>query len=245
MKKCPQCGQIYTEDNSFCLMDGTALTIASYGNEEIEGGTDAPTVFISKFPSAVSSTAPPSFPKWIFPLIAVLVGLVLVLGFLVFYNFKETDTDKFAIKTESKKQDQLKTITKVTSPSELTDSSVLNLLDTWESAQDKRNFRIYQTCYAADFQGIKRTKSGSIQRMNLTNWLNDRSRMIAKAKGLNIELKNLKIKIKDDVAVAEFDQFYYSQNYSDWGPKVLRIKLSPDKEPKIFYEELKASYPLK
>jgi hypothetical protein len=67
--------------------------------------------------------------------------------------------------------------------------------------------------------------------------------MISQIGGLEVDVKNMRILIEGDTATVEFDQYYHSGSYSDWGPKVLKIKATPDGE-KIVYEELKASYSL-
>jgi hypothetical protein len=70
----------------------------------------------------------------------------------------------------------------------------------------------------------------------------DRRRMFY-VESPTIEIKNMVIQINGDTATVEFDQYYRSARYSDWGPKIMKIKATTAGE-KIIYEDLKASYPL-
>ncbi len=79
--------------------------------------------------------------------------------------------------------------------------------------------------------------------MSYRVWMADRRRMIANAVNLNIDISNLQIRVEGDTAIAEFDQYYRSLRYSDWGPREIRVKMTPS-GAKIVHEVLKASYPL-
>jgi hypothetical protein len=59
---------------------------------------------------------------------------------------------------------------------------------------------------------------------------------------VNTELAQNSARVEWALSI-EFDQFYRSVRYSDWGPKILKVKLLPSGE-KIVYEELIASHPL-
>ena len=125
----------------------------------------------------------------------------------------------------------------------LDEVNIRNLVARWITAQNAKNFADYQSCYGVPFEGIKRTKSGRAYSYDFNGWMKDRWRMISVAVGLTLEVKNLRIRIEGDSAIVEFDQFYRSVRYSDWGPKLLKVKLLPSGE-RIVYEELIASYPL-
>lgn len=124
----------------------------------------------------------------------------------------------------------------------LDEREIDNLLRLWENAQDAGDFEGYQSCYAKPFKGVKTTPKGS-KEYNYAEWMADRRRMIKQAVGLDIEIKNRQVSIDGETATVEFDQYYRSKSFSDWGPKILKIKRTPG-GAKIVYEMLKASYPL-
>lgn len=127
-------------------------------------------------------------------------------------------------------------------PAQLSEQDIRNLIRFWENAQDAGDFEGYRSCYMKAFKGVKTTASKSNE-YDYREWMDDRRKMLIKAVGLDVEIKRMEISIDGETATVEFDQYYYSKNYSDWGPKVLKIKQTPD-GPKIYYEMLKASYPL-
>lgn len=124
-----------------------------------------------------------------------------------------------------------------------TTQSVQNLMDRWERAQDTGDFTAYENCYEYSFKGVLRTTSGQVKVFGFNQWMRDRRQMINQSGGLEVEVRNMRVRIVGDTATVEFDQYYRSSSYSDWGPKVIRIKSTPDGD-KIVYEELKASYSL-
>jgi serine/threonine-protein kinase len=128
-------------------------------------------------------------------------------------------------------------------PSGAQPQGVEKLVNRWVSAQNTKDFASYESCYGVPFDGIKRTKTGRVYHYDFNSWMKDRWQMISAAAGLRIEVKNLRVSIEGDFATVEFDQYYHSVRYSDWGPKLLRVKLAPADE-RIVYEELKASFPL-
>lgn len=118
-----------------------------------------------------------------------------------------------------------------------------NLLSAWEQAQEGKSFATYQACYDPSFVGVKVTKSGSSKTYGYSAWMADRRRMIASSVNLNLEMNNLQVRIEGDRAIVQFDQYYRSLRYSDWGPKEIIVKMTPG-GAKIVREELKVSYPL-
>jgi len=119
---------------------------------------------------------------------------------------------------------------------------VENLIKFWENAQDAGDFEGYRSCYTKPFKGVK-TVSKISREYDYAEWMSDRRKMIEKAVGLDVEVKNLQISIDGETATVEFDQYYLSKKYSDWGPKVLKIKQMPS-GAKIVYELLKESHRL-
>jgi hypothetical protein len=128
-------------------------------------------------------------------------------------------------------------------PQPLTAEVVRTLLSVWERAQENKSFASYQSCYDSSFSGVKTIKNGKIQTYSYNEWIADRRRMIANAVNLNLDISNLQIRVEGNTAIVEFDQYYRSLRYSDWGPKEIRVKMTPS-GAKIVYEVLKASYPL-
>lgn len=125
----------------------------------------------------------------------------------------------------------------------LTADVVRGVLAAWERAQESKNFASYQACYDSSFVGVKTIKNGGSQTLGYDGWMADRRRMIKNAVNLDLDISNLKITVDGDTATAEFDQYYRSLRYSDWGPKVITVKMGPA-GAKIVREELKASNPL-
>jgi len=100
MKRCPNCNQIFSDDNDFCPNDGMPLVVES---GEVQSSGSLPTQYIAR-PQNTQYQTPPvvaaSSLKWVFPLIGILCGLVVVFGFLAF--FKESPTDKsFVLQTNA------------------------------------------------------------------------------------------------------------------------------------------------
>ncbi|GEM_PF-4788853 len=85
MKKCPQCGSIFTDDNNFCLGDGTAL-LAPTGENYRSG--DVPTQVIARHVPQQSRASSP----WLYLLLGgALAAVICLVGFILFSN-KEKET---------------------------------------------------------------------------------------------------------------------------------------------------------
>lgn len=99
MKQCPQCRMTYTDDNQFCLEDGTTLMLADSMPSRSYSG-DMPTIVSPQYqtpsqfqnpppfavPQTVAQTPTKQAAKWVFPVLGLLLGAIVVLGFLVFYE---------------------------------------------------------------------------------------------------------------------------------------------------------------
>jgi hypothetical protein len=239
MKRCPNCSQIFDDENFYCLNDGTVL-------ETVSSPQDTPTQLLPSLPTKIVSEKNAN--NKIYWLVAalslVVVGLSLVIYTLVSKPFSSQSTEE---KSDSKTANQNaaalenKEMNEPAKPAQtpITAEAVRNLLDRWEKSQDARNFAAYKSCYAPQFFGIKRTKSGSETRMNYTQWLGDRQKMLKNT--IDVGVQNLEITIENDTATARFIQQFQSVNYQDTGQKILKIKMF-DGEAKIIYEELKYSY---
>ena len=126
---------------------------------------------------------------------------------------------------------------------QITEESVRTLMDLWVQAQNSRSFSTYQACYDPSFVGVKTVKNGHSQTYGYSSWMADRRKMLSQAINLSVQMTNVRIRINGDAAVVEFDQYYRSLKYSDWGPKEVRMKMTPS-GARIVYEILKDSHPL-
>lgn len=267
MKRCSKCNQVYADDSlNFCLSDGASLLL-SY---EPEPTLVLSPPFL-KTPSTIRSPSEslhpsrhgvsPLFAYAAIGLLALLIGGGIVLWLKSDPTIPASDTNQNTMRStvnstqqnsgeakEASKGNQNQIMSgegqteTVTLPLP-TMGSIQSLMNRWENAQDTGNFTSYESCYGYSFKGVLRTKSGQVKVYGLNEWMRDRRRMINQIGGLEIEVRNMHVRIDGDTATVEFDQYYRSRSYSDWGPKVIRIKSTPDGE-KIVYEELRASYSL-
>jgi hypothetical protein len=114
MKKCPNCQQLFTDDNMFCLEDGTSLLYVPETGQNptvLPTSGETPTIFIPKQPTPVYSAPqvqPVSSGRWIFPVLGFLIGVIAVLGFLLIYPklspSNENKTAEIAGSKETNKQ---------------------------------------------------------------------------------------------------------------------------------------------
>jgi hypothetical protein len=262
MKQCPTCKRTFNDETlTYCLADGSLLS-APYDPDATQRlplarPTEAPPTEVSQSQSYRAEQTRPANNALPSYLIVALLALLVGGGAVALFKFggKETPSTQpssqapAATATPTPQQQRSpkeETKTEQKSPSAsstLTANAVNNLIDRWVSAQNARDFTKYQSCYGASFEGAKRTSSGQLDYYNFNSWMRDRRRMFEVSEGLNVEVKNLRTTIEGDTATVEFDQYFRSFRYSDWGPKVIRIQLTSFGE-KIIYEELKASYPL-
>lgn len=95
MKRCPVCSQVFSVEFDFCLNDGTLLVVSpsqqNFGG--FQSANETPTQVIPRSYSIPAQAAPNSA-KWLFPLVGILSGLVVVLAFFAF--FKESFSNKTA-----------------------------------------------------------------------------------------------------------------------------------------------------
>ena len=256
MKRCPNCNQTYSDENIFCLHDGTQLVF------------DAPDVPTVIRPSPFSQQPVQPVRQGVNPLFAYLAIALfaLVAGGAVVAYLKSDSSTPANVSAQQKNETPTVASSPVvqntvvakepasnrnvevvqypdSKPQPLTAEAVRNLLVAWERAQDSRNFATYKACYDSSFVGVKSYNTGSSQTLSYNAWMADRRRMLANAVNLNVDIANLQIRVEGETAIAEFDQYYRSLRYSDWGPKEIRVKMTPS-GAKIVYEVLKTSYPL-
>lgn len=262
MKRCPNCSQSYDDpDLNFCVMDGAPLRQAT-----AEPTLVLPPPVSPPQTSKLNSRTQPTFRSGVSPLFAyATVGLVALLiggGVVAWFRWDTktsstlpqntgplavtaTPANSNDVKVNSNgnvNQGQTYTAPERTNPT-LTVESVRSLMSRWEAAQDNQDPVAYESCYDYSFQGILRTTAGKVNVYGLNEWMKTRRRLLSQAGGVQVEVRNMQIRIAENTATVEFDQEYRSGSYGDWGPKIVRIKATPQ-GPKIIYEELKASYPL-
>ena len=232
MKRCPNCNQSFSDENSFCLSDGTPL---------VSDAAEVPTVIR---PSPVFQQPVQPVRQGVNPLFAYLAIALFALiagGAIVAYLKSDSGVpsnssaqQKNEPPTTAQQNVALNTVVTKESPSNrnvevvqypdskpqpLTAEAVRNLLSVWERAQENKSFANYQACYDSSFAGVKTIKNGKSQTYSYNGWMADRRRMIANAVNLNLDISNLQIRVEGDTAIAEFDQYYRSLRYSDSDPK--------------------------
>lgn len=239
---------------NFCLTDGSALLSSEYESE--------PTVVMgAKLPSATAKAGPrigaSSVPYIVIGVLALIAGGAIVALLMsrtstpptvsvpqntaATLNTAPSNTASVNAPASNKNSEVVQYPDSVQQP--LTANSVKNLIDVWKRAQESKSFASYQACYDTSFVGIKKTKTGHSQSYSYSSWMADRRRMIGSSVNLSLDVSNLQIRVDGDTAIVDFDQYYRSLRYSDWGPKEITVRMTSS-GPKIVREELKASYPL-
>ena len=85
----------------------------------------------------------------------------------------------------------------------------------WAAAWSSKSFALYAGFYAPSFESADGSSRAS--------WAQQREQRLAAAKRIQVEVKNLKLKeVGNDMLLAEFEQHYSSDNYSDVTQKELK-----------------------
>lgn len=123
-------------------------------------------------------------------------------------------------------------------------SQISTMLNRWLASWNNKNFMAYRELYSTSFFGIKRTKRGKTTYYTYDSWMNDRLKMMNHANWLSVEVRNLRFRsaTNDEVEI-QFDQYYLSDTYSDWGPKIIKFRRE-GYDWKIIYEEMLYANPL-
>lgn len=96
----------------------------------------------------------------------------------------------------------------------------------WTTLQTNKAIDAYTNLYSADFQGIKKSKTGKTTYFNYSEWMNDRRKMYSTAKNLFISSYDIKVVSFNESSgntKVQFTQYYSSDNYSDEGIKVMEL----------------------
>lgn len=100
MKRCPNCNQVFSDDNVFCQQDGTTLLFVSQTSENpsLFPVTDsAPTQVVSR-PRISSSSAASDSSKWLYLIIGAIAATILALGITFYFsqNANQKESGNFA-----------------------------------------------------------------------------------------------------------------------------------------------------
>lgn len=118
-----------------------------------------------------------------------------------------------------------------TPPAKMTRTQVQEIVFTWRKAWEelaiKKELGSLPTFYSSDFK----TSKGA----PLDDFLNQKLAVARQSAIIAIDIRDLKISILNDKAVASFHQAFRSESYADEGTKFLLFKLEEGK-PKIFRE---------
>jgi hypothetical protein len=116
-------------------------------------------------------------------------------------------------------------------------NEVQALVDSWLSAQNKRDFPTYETLYATRFEGLKRVGARSF-RFDRRAWLKDRKGMFRHA--IRVRTMNLSVTAGTQSAVVRFDQSFAAPGFRDIGRKQL-VVVREAESLKIAREEMLSS----
>lgn len=240
MKQCPQCNRTYVDDSiTFCLADG-ALLSASYSPEETQR-IPFPLTTIPSERQVISSdtvdvkgkraSGNPSLRYVVIALLALLIGG----GTVALFKSGTKDATPTPSPTPSPTsestpiprsertnvKEEPKTKSRESAPILTINSDAVNkLLARWEGAQDTQDFTAYESCYGYTFKGVLRTTKGRVEVYGFNEWMKDRRRMFTQPGGLDVDAKNIRVSVDGDTATVEFDQYYRSARYSDWGQRL-------------------------
>lgn len=133
MKYCPQCRRTYNDDSQFCFEDGLTLLFAdSIPNQSFSG--DTPTIFVPKHQTPTSFSPPIMTPQntpvqstntWIYPVLGLLLGVIVTLGFLAFYPRNLNEKANTASIKENKNEIPKVTETQTQKPPEAVSQPVI------------------------------------------------------------------------------------------------------------------------
>ena len=127
-------------------------------------------------------------------------------------------------------------------------ATALRALEEWVAAQNQNKVDAYLGMYdAASFQGVKRTTSGTEQKLDFKAWKDERTRMFGTdvkvaAEGPQVTTVRENPAMGQELVEVRFTQRWKNPRYADHGPKVLRFNLT-NGAARIVYEELVSSAP--
>ncbi len=110
------------------------------------------------------------------------------------------------------------------------------LLEAWLETQNEGDFERYQSLYAGDFTGVKRT--GALRRTyDRAGWMVDRGIMFGSP--MTVTATEIDIQTSVNAAVIRFTQSWAAGDFKDVGPKLLVITRERDDAPRSGQPELR------
>jgi hypothetical protein len=98
MKRCPQCNQIFTDDNFFCLNDGTSLLYNSNTVQNppvFQTSSDAPTLVVSR-PQENRPSSGNGSSKWLYLVIGVMGTTLVAMAVFMFLLREKNEKSEIA-----------------------------------------------------------------------------------------------------------------------------------------------------
>jgi tetratricopeptide (TPR) repeat protein len=92
---------------------------------------------------------------------------------------------------------------------------IKNAITRWAKAWSKQDMPAYYAAYASNFTPARG--------VSLAQWKNDRRDRIVNKKSISVDIQQLNIQVKDDTAVARFQQLYASGNLKARSRKTLTM----------------------
>lgn len=90
-----------------------------------------------------------------------------------------------------------------------------NAITRWAKAWSNQDMPAYYAAYASNFTPARG--------VSLAQWKNDRRDRIVNKKSISVDIRQLNIQVKDDTAVARFQQLYASGNLKATSRKTLTM----------------------
>ncbi len=177
-------------------------------------------------------------------LIGGLIIIILLISALLFYLLSnQTSEPKNILSNEQNRNKSVPPVEKIPETPTVTAITVgeaKSFINKWQAYQNNKQISDYLSLYSSDFSGIKRTKSGKTYYLNYSQWVSDRSAMYSKAINLYIGVYDVKVNIENsgNTAKVSFQQTYSSNQYSDEGIKIVKLKRNSNGELAITNEEL-------
>jgi hypothetical protein len=100
---------------------------------------------------------------------------------------------------------------------------VSSLVTEWVAAQNARDMKRYEKCYASSFVGVRRTPNGTSGKMTLPEWLKDRASIYSEPVEVVIEDENIQTHENLQTAEVYVLQRFRRGSYAEHGHKKLEV----------------------
>jgi len=110
-----------------------------------------------------------------------------------------------------------------------------DFLESWREAQVQKDFAAYSRLYDEEFTGIRWPCNGEKRVLDRTEWLGEMGRVIPETRGLDVQIRDVKVSMRDRIGTLRFKQLFLSL---DGFCQVSKIIMTRTEEgvPKIIYE---------